>query len=310
VSRENIKALIVYAPNAAAQNFLNQVCRDRAAHTSYSKSQYLNLGRLLRAACSFPGAWSSIPLALVLEIVPAMQPRFYSISSSSVVSPRQIAITVAVSDTATTDTPDRVLGLATNYLLSTGGGSHPRGLTYTEALPSRQVYASVRKSTFKLPLGASAPVLMVGAGSGIAPFRGFVQERARLKAMGREIGPTRLLFGCRNAAQDSLYAEEFAQWETDMEGAFSSIKAYSRPSDNATRRYVQDAIREDAEEVYRLLFEENAYFYICGSAAMARDVSAAVAEIVKKRQGWGDEEMKEWADRQKRQRRWMQDVWG
>lgn len=310
VSRESVDSLMTYAPTTAARDFLQTVSHDKTSYAEYSKSQYLNLGRLLVTACPTPRAWSSVPLSLVLEMLPAMQPRFYSISSSSVVSPRQISVTVAVSDTTTSDSPDRVIGLATNYLLSADGGHHPRRLTYSQALQSGQIYAAVRKSTFKLPTGSSAPVVMVGAGTGVAPFRAFVQERARLKSMGREVGTTRLFFGCRNASQDFVYADDFSNWAEILNGCFSMTTAFSRPEDKVDKRYVQDTILEDAEAVCKLLVDESAYFYICGSAAMARDVSAAIAKIVKARQGWSDEKMKEFADRQKRQKRWLQDVWG
>ncbi|KAF2480994.1 hypothetical protein BDY17DRAFT_300534 [Neohortaea acidophila] len=310
VPRESIEALIAYAPTAAARTFLESVSCDKTSYAAYMRSQYLNLGRLFEAACPAPGAWTSVPLSLVIEMLPAMRPRSYSISSSSVVSPRKISITVAVSDTTSVDSPDRVIGLATNYLLNANGGSHPKALTYSKLLENGQVYAAVRKSTFKLPLSSSAPVVMVGAGTGVAPFRAFVQERARLKSVRREVGPTRLFFGCRDRSQDLIYDEDFSRWKGDMGDCFSMTTAFSRPKDGGEKQYVQDAILTDAEAVCKLLVEENAYFYICGSAAMARDVSAAATAIIMKAQGWDETKMKEFADRQKRQKRWLQDVWG
>ncbi len=310
VFREVIDDFITYAPTIAAQEMLRSISQSRQSYENFAKTRYVNLGRLLSAACPTPGAWRALPLSLVLETLPSMQPRFYSISSSSVVSPRKISIAVAATDTTTADSPDRVIGLATNYLLSASGEPHPRGLTYSQALPSSHIYAAVRKSTFKLPISSSAPVVMVGAGTGVAPFRAFVQERARLKSMGREVGRTRLFFGCRNASQDLLYAGDWSDWASILGTCFSLTTAFSRPEVVIHKRYVQDSITEDAEAVCKLLVDENAYFYICGSSAMARDVSAAVAKMIQTRQGWTDEQFKEFADRRKRQRRWLQDVWG
>lgn len=310
VAREGVHALMPYAPTKAARDLLETITNDKASYAEYAKSKYLNLGRLLTSACSKPGAWSSVPLSLVLEMLPTMQPRYYSISSSSVVCPRQVSITVAVSDTTDVGSEDRVIGLATNYLSSAKDGHHPHGLTYSSIVSAGHVFAAVRKSAFKLPTVSSAPIVMVGAGTGVAPFRAFVQERARLKSVGRMVGPTRLYFGCRNDTQDSLYTDDFSRWADELGDCFAMATAFSRPNSGVDKRYVQDTVMEDRQAVCRLLIDENAYFYICGSAAMARDLSATVEKIIMTRQNWTEGEMRDFADRQKRQRRWLQDVWG
>ncbi len=310
VPREAIRALVAYAPTEEARTFLESIGNDKYSYAEYLKSQYLNLGRLLLAACVEPGAWNSIPLTLVLEILPPMRPRHYSISSSSVVSPRKVSITVAVSDTTTSNCPERVIGVATNYLTSIKGGSHPNGLAYSRnGLEQSHVFAAVRKSAFRLPIASNANILMVGAGTGVAPFRGFVQERARLRSVGKPLGTTRLFFGCRNPSQDLLYADEFSQWAETLGKSFEMTTAFSRP-DHGRKRYVQDAICDEADAVCKLLIDDNAYFYICGSAAMARDVGSIVAKILMAKMGWDEAQMSEFAHRQKRQKRWLQDVWG
>jgi NADPH-ferrihemoprotein reductase len=207
VSREHVSALTPFASTTAARDFLSTISGDKAAYSAYLSRNYVNLSRLLQAACSEPGAWKDLPLALVVEILPAMQPRYYSISSSSVVQARRASITAVVADTALSTPGERIPGLATNYLLSLSSSSsgHPRGLSYTLPLahqpllegrthPPCRLHAHIRKSAFKLPLMASTPILMVGAGTGVAPFRAFVQERARLKTMGWEVGTTKLFF--------------------------------------------------------------------------------------------------------------------
>ncbi|KAK4621748.1 NADPH--cytochrome P450 reductase [Fulvia fulva] len=130
-----------------------------------------------------------------------MQPRYYSISSSSIVHAHQIAITAVVSDKRMAG--EAVIpGLCTNHLL--GLQKSFLGQEGTET----RVNAHVRKSTFKTPANMAAPIVMVAAGMGVAPFRAFLQERARMQRMGREIGRTVLFFGCRNERQDFLYCEE------------------------------------------------------------------------------------------------------
>jgi NADPH-ferrihemoprotein reductase len=107
-----------------------------------------------------------------------------------------------------------------------------------------------------------------------------------------------------------LYADEFEQYSQSLGDSFSLTTAFSRPSDGSQKRYVQEAIIEEAQSVVELLLERNAHFYICGSAAMARDVSEAVAKVIVAKKGWSEDQMKTFADSQKRQKRWMQDVWG
>ena len=269
----------------------------------------------MNAVSGEAGAWSHLPLSFVVETLPAMQPRYYSISSSSVVQARKAAITAVVADTRTTTSGERIPGLATNYLLALKEDQHPRGLMYSLPIPHQplqkgHLHAHIRKSTFKLPAVASTPILMVGAGTGVAPFRAFVQERARLKGMGRDVGTTKLFFGCRNPDQDYIYKDEFAEAGDKLGDAFSLTTAFSRPSNGEAKRYVQNAIEQEEESVVDLLVTRNAYFYICGSAAMAREVTNTVNKIVMARQRWSEDQLKEFADRQKRQKRWLQDVWG
>ena len=321
VSRDHIASLATYAPSEDAKRFLMAMSADKDAYHDFLSTNYINLGRLLVYACATEGSWRALPLSLVLEILPAMQPRYYSISSSSVVQARRAAITAVVADTVFPADGERIPGLATNYLLALKGAlsapsaAHPRGLTYSMAGPYAplqfgHLHAHVRKSTFKLPTMASTPVVMVGAGTGVAPFRAFVQERARVKNMGRDVGPTKLFFGCRNIEQDYLYRDEFSDLQRKLGDVFSLTTAFSRPSNGEEKRYVQDRVLEEAKCMCDLLVEKNAYFYICGSAAMAREVSDTVNSIVMVKQGWNETQMKEFADRQKRQKRWLQDVWG
>ncbi|KAK5696119.1 NADPH-cytochrome P450 reductase [Elasticomyces elasticus] len=315
VSREHVGLLATFAPTDAARDLLTKISAEKLVYAEYLASNHVTLGRLLQSACGEDGAWVRLPMSLVIEVLPAMQPRYYSISSSSVVQARKATITAVVSDTTLSTSGERIPGLATNYLLSQMDGQHPRGIEYSMPTPHQplqrgKIHAHLRKSGFKLPALASTPIVMVGAGTGVAPFRAFIQERARLKGMGREVGPTKLYFGCRNAAQDFIYEDDIAEAAVKLEDAFSMTTAFSRPDNAGNKRYVQDRIVEEAAQVCDLLMDGNAYFYICGSAAMAREVTDAVAKIVMARQGWTEEQMKGFADRQKRQKRWHQDVWG
>jgi len=191
---------------------------------------------------------------------------------------------------------------------------HPRSMTYgldgpQNLLQNGKIYAHVRKSHFKLPSIASRPVIMVGAGTGIAPFRAFLQERATLLRMGREVGRTVLFFGCRNQYQDFIYDEELQELAQVLGERFSLITAVSR-LDRGTKAYVQDRVRENAEEVAELLAKQDTYFYICGLASMARGVSNVVGDELSRRQGWDARQLKDFIESKKRSKRWQQDVWG
>ena len=146
---------------------------------------------------------------------------------------------------------------------------------------------------------------MIGAGTGVAPFRAFVAERARLANMGRPVGEMLLFFGCRTPKEDFIYQEEFEKAQDQLKDKLSITMAFSRV-DNV---YVQDRIREQAHNVMQLL-EDGANLYICGRAAMAREVGRVVADCMGKSKGWNEEEIREWSESLRRRGTWQEDVWG
>ena len=320
VSRDTVSALVEFAPTQAAKDCLLSLSKDAKVFSELTHSNYINLGRLLEYADGGAGAWSSVPLSFIIEAIPAMRPRYYSISSSSVVQPRQVALTAVVSDSPLRNSKDGIPGLATNYLLALNGqlqptpSTHPRSMSYAldgpqQLLQNGKIYAHIRRSQFKLPAIASRPVIMVGAGTGVAPFRAFLQERVALLKMGREVGRTLLFFGCRNQHHDFIYDEEIQEAARILGDRFSLVTAFSRP-DQGHKVYVQDRVREAADEICDLMIKQDTYFYICGSANMAREVSNVVGSELSKRQEWDEEQLRVFADRQKRSKRWQQDVWG
>jgi NADPH-ferrihemoprotein reductase len=240
-------------------------------------------------------------------------PRFYSISSSSVVSPKHIAITIATSTHNSHNLP--IPGLTTSYISSFESQTPPLfDLSGpNNLLASTRIFAHIQTSKFRLPTLPKTPIIMIASGSGLAPFRGFLQERARLATLGRPIGPTKLFFGCRAPDTDYLYASELNEFQSQIGPDVLEIAtAFSRVDRNESggRMYVQDRLREKDEEVIRLLCEENAYLYICGSASMARDVATVLGGCLQRRLGWEEGRLREWSEQMKRSRRWQEDVWG
>ena len=188
-----------------------------------------------------------------------LMPRLYSIASSPRVHPTQVHLTVAVVRYQT-NSRDR-FGVASNYLadaVQSGDASAPVFVTH---------------SHFGLPEDPARDLIMVGPGTGVAPFRAFIQERAATQAPGRNW----LFFGDQRRATDFLYEEEWLDFIA--QGRLNRLDtAFSR--DQAHKVYVQDRMRENAAELWSWL-RGGAGFYVCGDAKrMAKDVDAALHEIV------------------------------
>ncbi|KEQ73148.1 putative NADPH-cytochrome P450 reductase [Aureobasidium namibiae CBS 147.97] len=314
VSRETAAQLARFAPTKTSRLFLEDVSRNRSRYSAFLAATHITVGRLLEISTrSEPTTWSSLPLAFLLDVFPVMRPRHYSISSSSVVSPRTPSITAVVSQATIPDSIGgqiTIPGLATNYLLA----HHVKDkngyslLGPDAALEGRRVYAQIRKSKFKLPALASQAIIMVAAGTGIAPFRGFIQERARMQRVGKACGKMILYFGCRSLEEDFIYREELAQLQRVLEDQLSIVTAFSRHE--GKKIYVQERILEDSERISSMLIEGNANLYICGSAAMAREVNNTISSMIQNVKGWTDGEMKDWNETKKKTRKFQEDVWG
>ncbi|KAF7131420.1 hypothetical protein CNMCM5793_004591 [Aspergillus hiratsukae] len=156
---------------------------------------------------------------------------------------------------------------------------------------------------------AKCPLVMVAAGTGLAPFRAFIAERRQLSVIGKEIGEMVLFFGCRAPAQDFIYREELEDMQAALGGKLRVITAFSREGGGCPRVYVQDRIAEHGSEVIRLI-DEGANVYICGRAGMAREVERTVGEAMRAARGWSEAELNEWSKAIKRKNKWQEDVWG
>lgn len=163
---------------------------------------------------------------------------------------------------------------------------------------------------FRLPSDTETPVILFAAGTGIAPFRAFLQERAAIaKAGTRKLGPALLFFGSRDAEKDFLYKDELAEWERD--GIVTVYGAHSRMPDSGTEghpKYVPDAVYERRDEAAKL-FQEGGKIYLCGSAARLGQSCAKVCKkIYSEKMGASEEEAEKWLDRV-RTDRYISDVY-
>jgi NADPH-ferrihemoprotein reductase len=219
VSRQFVSQLAPFSPNDEIKAEMTRLGSDKEYFHDKISKHHLNIARVL-AAIGKGDKWFNIPFPLLIEGLNKLQPRYYSISSSALVQPKKVSITAVVESQMIPGRGDPFRGVATNYLFALkqrqNGDPNPEpfGLTYEINGPRNKydgihVPVHIRHSNFKLPSDPSKPVILVGPGTGVAPFRGFVQERARQAADGQTVGRTILFFGCRKPNEDLLYEHEW-----------------------------------------------------------------------------------------------------
>jgi NADPH-ferrihemoprotein reductase len=303
VPRETVLSLARVAPSSVAKKELQAISKDRETYAAFLNANYLTFSRLLAYASSFDSSisWTNLPLSFVIDSLQPMQPRLYSISSSRITSPRQVTLTVSVKPSTLLGKPDILIPGITSSFLSKTAPSDDVAATQST------LQIQIRPSTFKLPINALTPLVMVAAGTGIAPFRAFVQERARLASVGRDVGKMVLFFGCQNES-DYLYSQEFQEATSGpLAGKLELVPAFSRAGRKKT--YVQDKVHQRQEEVLGLLQDQDAAFYICGAATMAKNVGDVLSEAIKQKNDWPDARAESWRAEKKKGNRWFEDVW-
>jgi cytochrome P450/NADPH-cytochrome P450 reductase len=198
-----------------------------------------------------------------LEMLPPMRARLYSISSTPLWNASHCTLTVAVVDAPARSGQGKYLGVASNYLAS--------------AQPGARVSVAVRPPNvaFHPPAELETPLVMICAGTGLAPFRGFLQERAIQAAGGRTVGKALLFFGCDHPDVDQIYRDELDAWSqagvVDVRPAFSAA-----PQGDV--RFVQHRLWQDRADVVTL-FQQGARIFVCGDA---RTLMAGVRETAER----------------------------
>lgn len=207
------------------------------------------------------------PLDLLLELLPRLHCRYYSISSSPKMHKSKIHITAVLVDWIA-PTGRRQKGVATSWL--------KEKIPSNETLPKVPIF--VRHTTFRLPEKLHLPVLMIGPGTGFAPFRGFIQDRHSEKETGKDIGEINLYFGCRHKAEDFIYEEEINEFVTA--GTITDLQlAFSR--DQEEKFYVTHKLKENEKKIWELI-KAGGHLYVCGDARhMAKDVHAIFISAIK-----------------------------
>ncbi|NXK88480.1 MTRR reductase, partial [Formicarius rufipectus] len=311
-----LRALVECTSDVGEKRRLQELCSRQGAsdYTRFIRDSNVCFLDLLHA---FPSCKPS--LNLLIEHLPKLQARSYSVSSSNLCQPGKLCFLFNIVEfPACRARPVSRKGVCTGWLAELVAPLlHPSKSTLdTKGESSSTVKISVfprPNHTFHLPADPSVPFMMVGPGTGISPFIGFLQHRQKLREQHTdwEFGETWLFFGCRHRDRDYL----FKQLRCFLEhGTLTHLKVcFSRDSSTAEvapPKYVQDIIRLYAKDVARVLLKERGYFYICGDKKhMADGVSDAVVDILSMEMEADRLEAMKILAMLREEKRYLQDVW-
>jgi cytochrome P450/NADPH-cytochrome P450 reductase len=261
---------------------------DEASVQHYRQEMLAKRRSLIDLLEEFPAC--ELPLNVYLEQLPALRPRYYSISSSPLQDAHRCSITVAVVDAPARSGHGQYRGICSTYLQNMQEGEYIHAFVHDT------------RSSFMLPEKLTTPLIMVGPGTGLVPFRGFLQECAVQQVQSEQVGETLLFFGCRRPEQDFLYEDELRSLA--QRGITELHVAFSRLSDQP-KTYVQDLLWAN-----RALLEQGAVVYVCGDAgAMAPAVRKAFANLYCEMTGQNEQQAEQWLTQLTDAGYYLVDVW-
>ncbi|CAL1539173.1 unnamed protein product [Lymnaea stagnalis] len=246
-----------------------------------------------------------VPPSLLLTQLPMLQQRYYSISSSPQMHPGEVHATIAVVKFRTQDGAGPIHeGVCSSWLNRCSTGTIVPCLV--RAAP-----------TFHLPENPSLPILMIGPGTGIAPFRSFWQQRMidmemmtmpSRKFNKNRFGEMALYFGCRTAYQDNIYGRELEEMEKS--GVLSNYHVALSREPDLPKVYVQDILLNNAAVVYEMIVKKGGHFYVCGDVSMAHDVTRTLEAVLQEQGGMKPDEAANYVTNLRDQNRFHEDIFG
>ncbi|MBN3304028.1 MTRR reductase, partial [Amia calva] len=311
-----LRALVDYTTNAAEKRRLQELCSKQGSSDYNHLVRDPNLS-VLELLLAFPSC--SPPLSLLIEQLPKLRPRSYSAASSSLYHPGKLHFVfniVEFPQCSGRAVPRR--GVCTGWLselISPILQQHGRPSRDPDSALVPKVSIGLRPSTaFHLPSDPAVPFIMVGPGTGVAPFIGFLQHRAKQRQENpdTEFGETWLFFGCRHKDREFLFRDELEHFVEN--GTLTHLKVcFSRDAPKGPEpapKYVQHNLCLHAQDVARILLQQNGCIYVCGDAKnMAKDVNETLIEIVGKELTVDKLEAMKVVAELRDKKCYMQDVW-
>ncbi|XP_072461501.1 methionine synthase reductase [Notamacropus eugenii] len=311
-----LRALVEYTSDSAEKRRLQELCSKQGAsdYNNFIRDSYVSLLDLLHA---FPTCRP--PLSVLLEHLPKLRARPYSCASSCLFHPGKLHFAFNIVEFLSSLEPVTLRkGVCTGWLSlmvdSLLQGNGKEGKDVEAGFPEISIFPHTTNS-FRLPNDTSVPIIMIGPGTGIAPFIGFLQHREKIQEQHPDgnFGAMWLFFGCRHKDRDYLFREDLNHFLKN--GILTHLKVcFSRDvpvnGEDNPPKYVQDNIRLYSQQVTRILLQEKGYVYVCGDAkGMAKGVSDALVEVFSKETGVEKLGAMRMLATLREEKRYLQDIW-
>lgn len=298
ITQRQLKKLATVTNDAKEKAAIERLAEDEAYKTEVLKKRFSVLDILE----DYPTC--ALPFASYIDMLKGMAMRQYSISSSPLSSKNfgsetlTASLSYDVHSSSEFANADREFnGVASSFL--------------ARLKPGDKIHCAVSSTNvaFHLPKDPTVPIIMIAAGTGLAPMHGFIEERAALAAAGRKLGPALLYYGCRDFEKDYIYKDQLEKWQAD--GVVQLRPAFSKkgPEGQQNWKYVPDRMWDERNEVADL-FKDGGKIFLCGSASkLAKSTAETCKKIYAERSGKSEQEANEWLEKAKEDR-YVTDVFG